>query len=244
MSFLLNETRILRSGSCDMNGEWLPNRILEAMQETADSHSSILGLDGEVMNGLGLVWVLARLKVEFIRPARMNETIHIETWPTPNRHLFYPRSHVFRDESGAIIGRANSLWVTIDLTSRRITKNEFVESKLPKTCENPMVLAMPATVRTPDSEAKIGIVTPSFTDLDVNMHVNNTKYLDWCLNALGTEILKDRCLLSFDINYDLEILPGTKIRTELTLDGDKFVFCGFDGAKKHFSIGGVLSPRA
>ena len=133
--------------------------------------------------------------------------------------------------------------MTLDIAARRITKNEFVDSKLPKTDEPPMVLGMPATVRPLDCDARIGVVTPSFTDLDVNMHVNNTKYLDWCLNALGTEILKNRRLLSFDVNYDAEVLPGAKIRTELTMEGDKFTFCGFDGTKKHFSIGGVLSPR-
>ena len=49
--------------------------------------------------------------------------------------------------------------------------------------------------------------------------------------------------MSFDINYDAEILPGTELRTELTMDGDRFAFSGFSGDKRHFSISGKLAPR-
>ena len=77
----------------------------------------------------------------------------------------------------------------------------------------------------------------------MNRHVNNTKYLDWCVNALGVDVMAENCITAFDVNYDAEILPGSVIRTELTRDGEKFSFCGFNGAKRHFSVGGTLAAR-
>ena len=102
---------------------------------------------------------------------------------------------------------------------------------------------MPATVKALSGDIKAAEIVPQFTDLDINCHVNNTKYLDWCCNALGMDIMKDNCIMTFDVNYDAEILPGVELRTELTVEGDRFAFMGFAGDKRHFSIGGRLAKR-
>jgi len=244
MTKLYTETLELRSPDCDMFSAWTPSAILTAMQETAGVHSALLGLDRAAMDSLNLGWILSRLKVEFTRLPRTGETLTIETWPTPNRHLFFPRSHVFRDASGAQIGCANSLWTTMNLTDRRVEKSDFVISRMPDNSDLAPSAGMPATVKPVNGEPVVGKVISQFTDLDTNGHVNNTRYMDWCMNALGLDALRERCLTTFDVNFDSEILPGSEIRTELTLDGDRFSFIGFDEAgKKHFSIGGTLSPR-
>ena len=102
---------------------------------------------------------------------------------------------------------------------------------------------MPATIRRLDAEALTNILLPQFSEFDLNQHVNNTRYLDWCLNALGVDLLKDQCIKSFDVNYDAEILPDTEVRTELTLKDGRFAFVGFEGEKQHFAVGGMLSSR-
>jgi len=244
MSQKLVTALALRTCHCDMFGHWRPGSILEAMQETAGEHSASYGLSRSVMDGMGIAWVLSRVRVEMKRLPVAGETVTIETYPTPNRHLFFPRSHVFRDETGEEIGTANSLWVLMDLESRRIIKDDRVTEKVPDNRELQPAAGMPATVRAPEGEKQEGSIQPQFTDLDLNRHVNNTKYLDWCLNALGVETLEAACVMRFDVNYEAEIRPGSVIRTELTRSGDGFVFCGFDGDKKHFSIGGTLGERA
>ena len=243
MNNLLIETVRLRSIHCDMCLTWKPSAILETMQETAGAHSDSFGLTHEKMSSWGLAWVLTRLKVEFTRMPVSGETVTIETWPLPNRHMFYPRSHIFRDETGAEVGRAHSLWVIMDLETRRIVKGEQVAAQIEVNSELPAALGMPATVRALPGEPAVGTVLPRFTDLDVNVHVNNTKYLDWCTNALDMEIMREKCIMAFDVNYDAEILYGTPIRTELTMDGDNFAFLGFSEDKRHFGVSGRLAAR-
>lgn len=243
MANIYNETILLKTCECDMGQTWKPGAILEAMQETAGWHACSFGLDHPAMMEMGVAWVLSRLKVEFIRMPAAGEKITIETYPTPNRHLFFPRSHVFRDEKGEEIGRANSLWVTMDIHDRKIVKRDGVLAKMPDNAELKMAAGMPATVRPLDGEVKPGVVIPQYTDLDVNEHVNNAKYLDWCCNALGIEVLREKCIMSFDVNYDMEIRPGCEVRTELTMKDDEFAFCGFVEDKKSFSVGGKLVSR-
>ncbi|MBQ1264990.1 MAG: hypothetical protein IIY04_06170 [Oscillospiraceae bacterium] len=244
MQKIYTETFLLRPAQCDMKNQWRPSAILEIMQDTAGMHSIDIGVDRETLiKENSLVWVITRLHVEMSRMPSAGETITIETYPTTPRHMFYPRSHIFRDEKGEVIGTANSLWVTMDIHSRRIAKSEFVEKMMPDNSDLSPASGMPATVRAMPGDIETGTIEPSFTDLDINEHVNNTKYLDWCLNALGIETMKKKRLHSFDVNYDQEIRPGDSIRTELTRDGDRFAFSGFGDDKKRFSIGGLLIDR-
>lgn len=243
MNKVYQETMELRACHCDMGGLWRPSAIMEAMQETAGAHSTNLGLSRKVMDDMGVAWVLSRVQVDMQRMPHIGERITILTYPTVNKHLFFPRSHVFYDETGAQIGCANSLWLVMDLRERRLVRSQEVLLHMPDNSDRTPAAGMPATVRALPGDVKTGSYTAQYTDLDVNRHVNNTRYLDWCCNALGTAVMDAHALSSFDVNYDAEILPDTGVRTELTRDGLHFVFCGYEGDKRHFGISGTLTPR-
>lgn len=243
MTNIYNQTFKLRTCDCDMRRLWKPSAILRAMQETAEDHINQLGLNHEKMLSIGAAWVVTRIRVEFTRMPGAGEEVLIETYPTSNRHFFFPRSHIFRDKNGAEIGRANSLWVTMDIRNRQIVKLEEVLAKMPYNGDMKMATGMPVTVRIPEMAHRSDCFPVQYTDLDENEHVNNTKYLDWCCNALGLEILRDRCVMSFDVNYDMEICLGSQVRTEIFLKENDFVFTGFVGDKKSFSVGGRLALK-
>ena len=243
MSNTYTTTITLGTRDCDMYGSWKPSAILECMQETAGIHGTAFGCGRNLLDECNLVWVISRVKVQMNRLPRYGETITVETYPTAPRLLFFPRSHIFRSESGEEIGSANSLWVLLDVEQRRIVKSDLVASRMPDNHELKPAAGMPATVRLMEGESLSRTIEPQFADFDLNQHVNNTRYLDWCLNALGTDRLRNQCVKSFDVNYDAEILPGSAVRTELALAADRFAFVGFEGEKQHFAIGGQLQER-
>lgn len=243
MGSIYTETVELRSPGCDMRGAWKPGAILEAMQETAGMHSCIFGLGRDEMARLGLGWVISRLKVEFERVPQVGERVIVETYPTPSRHLFFPRSHIFRDAQGNQLGAAHTLWLVMDLESRRMVKSDEVLAKIPENADMKPATGMPGAVRPLEGEIKRSAIVPQFTDLDSNAHVNNARYLDWCLNALGMEIMREKCVTGFEANYDAELRLGDELRAELTVQGDSFAFCGLSGDRRRFSVGGRLGKR-
>lgn len=244
MSSIYTTSLQLGTRDCDMYGHWKLSAILECMQETAGIHGTQLGCGRNLLDEFGLVWVISRVKVEMSRLPRYGETLTVETYPTAQRLLFYPRSHLFRDASGEVIGSANSLWVLLDVNQRRIVKSDEVTARMPDNRELKPAAGMPATVRLLDAQRTTHTLMPQFSEFDLNQHVNNTRYLDWCLNALGADVLKEQCIKAFDVNYDAEILPGTEVRTELTVKDGRFAFAGFAGEKQHFAVGGILENRA
>lgn len=237
------EEMLLRTCHCDLMGQWRPSAILETMQEMAGMHSELLGVGRNSLIQQGIVWVLTRVEVVMDRYPKVTDQISVETFPMPIRRWFFPRYYIFRDDHGAEIGRAGSLWALLDFKTRKMTKPDMIAHLMPDNSDLLAPLGLPATVTEVSGTLTTGIRRPEYTDLDVNMHVNNTKYMDWCCNALGIDAMKDNCLARFDVNYDMEIRPGQEIRTELRRLGNDFSFCGFEGEQRHFDVGGVLKPR-
>ena len=237
-----SERFALRTSHCDLHGDWRPAAILEAMQETAAAHCARLGIGRDVTDGLGIAWVLSRTRVELTRVPRLGETVSVETWPLTTKHRFVPRVAAIRAADGVQIGAANSLWVLLDMNTRRIVGSDVVLAHLPENRDMPTGPAL-GVVRLPEGEAESRLLTPPYVDFDVNGHVNNTKYLDWACSALGHEAMASRRVAAFTVSYEGEILPGTDVRTELVLSGDQFAYCGFAGERRCFAVSGTLAPR-
>lgn len=158
----------------------------------------------------------------------------------PNRRVFFPRYFVFRDADGRQIGCAGSLWVLLDITTRKMGSPAEIAARMPDNHDLTAPMGMPATVEEIPGAATEASRLPVYTDLDVNGHVNNTRYLDWCCNALGIEVMRNHAMLTFCVNYNQEILPGQEVRTVLHRDGERFSFSGFEGDVRHFDVGGTL----
>ncbi len=229
----------VKTRDCDIYGHWKPSSMLEEMQEVAVSHCEAVSLGRSVTDGLGVVWVLSRCRVELSRTPKNGETVSLETFALPMKHLFFPRVHLLRDADGAAIGGALGYWLMMDVNTRRIVKPEYILEHLPFEDREAPVRA-PMMVRPMDGEPQAVNIQPRFTEFDLNGHVNNARYLDWCWNALGFEALRGRELAAFDVNYDSEILPGCDVRAELCRSGEAFSFCGFLGDKRSFGISGSL----
>ena len=238
------EENVLRAAECDLSSQWKPSAILENMQEMAGKHAELLGVGRNALMQQGMVWVLTRVEVEMDRYPRHTDTVATEPFPMPVRRWFFPRYFIFRDEQGQEIGRAGSLWVLLDVNTRKMARPDTVARLMPDNSDLLAPLGLPATVAEVSGTLQTGVLCPQYTDLDMNGHVNNVKYMDWCCNALGIDTMRGKCLRRFDVNYDMEIRPGQEIRTELRTLGDDFSFCGFEGEQRHFDIGGTLAERA
>ncbi len=233
------ESFTVKTRDCDVYGHWRPSSILEEMQEVAVSHLESEGLGRAVTDGLGVVWVLSRCRVELSRMPEYGDEVSLETFALPMKHLFFPRAHVLRDPEGTPIGGSLGFWLLMDVKTRRAVRPEYIAERLPAEAQTAPVRS-PLTVRALNDTPEAIEILPRYTEFDLNGHVNNARYLDWCWNALGFEGLGGKVLSSFDVNYDGEILPSRPVRGELCREGNAFSFCGFLGDRRSFGISGAL----
>ncbi len=225
----------------DVNARIRPSAILELMQEMAGAHAEMLHVGRTALDPQHLAWVLTRLEVRMERYPLSGEEIEIETFPMPNRRVFFPRYFIFRDAAGNQIGCAGTMWVVLDVNTRKMADPSQIVPLMPDNRDLTAPFGMPAGVEDAPGEITEETRIPVYTDLDMNGHVNNTRYMDWACNALGVDALRTGTLRQFAVNFHQEILPGQEVRTILRKNGNAFSYSGFEGDKRHFDVGGVLT---
>ena len=233
----------IRTLDCDLMGTWRPSAILGCMQEVAGTHSELLGVGRNALLEKDMAWVITRMEVELDRCPHIGETVSMETYPTATRRWFFPRYYLLRDAQGNEFGRAATLWVLLNLKSRRMVQPDAVASLLPDNRDLPMPLGLPAPVTEISGTVETADRVPVYTDLDTNLHVNNTRYLDWACNALGVETMTAYELGRFAVNYNQEVRAGQEVHTVLHRFGTAFSYSGFAGETRLFDVGGVLRER-
>jgi acyl-ACP thioesterase len=108
----------------------------------------------------------------------------VETWPKGVSRLFALRDFVVRTAAGTDAVRATSAWLTLDVESKRprrpqeIMRQEVMLEGEHAIAEMPGKLRLPAELEVADTR------TARYSDLDVNRHVNNARYVDWLFDAL------------------------------------------------------------
>ena len=238
-----DESFKLLTRDCDLKGTWRLSAVLEAMQEAAGAHSLLLGCGREELLKQHIVWVLSRSELHMNRYPRLGETITLHTFPMPNRVYFFPRYYIFTDERGEMIGKAGTLWLLLDTQTRKMLPPGDIARLIPDNRDLTVPMNLPATVGALQGDEFVSEYTPLYTDLDVNGHVNNTRYADWLCNSLGIETMACSEPESVILNYNHEILPHQRISLHRIQKDMHYRLAGYvDGSPPAFEIGGTLRP--
>ncbi len=237
-----DETITIRSRDCDLKGSWRLSAVMEAMQEAAGAHSLLLGCGREELLKKNIVWVLSRSELHMNRYPRIGEKITLHTFPVPNRIYFFPRYFVFTDERGEMVGKAGTLWLLLDTVTRKMLPPGDIARLIPENRDLTVPMKLPATVGNLQGDEFVSDYMPVYTDLDVNGHVNNTRYADWLCNTLGIDLMTEYEPETVIFNYNHEILPSQKVTLHRILREQQYRLAGYVDQSIAFEIGGVLRP--
>ena len=191
--------------------------LLRMAQNAATSHCRLLGTDWDTMSQKGLFWAVTRQRVEITRLPVTGETITIKTWPMPTTKVAYPRATAGYDAEGKELFRLISLWVIVNQTSRTMVLPRKSGVDVEGTIlgnELPIPSGL-SSADLPNSTHR----TVSFTELDLNGHVNNTRYLDWLCDLLPAQFHKTHPVTAATICYHTEALEGQQVTLHWSSEG-------------------------
>ena len=203
------------SADTDRHGRLKPSHILMMLQEVAGDHSALLGTDRDSLMQKDLFWAVIRHRVQIDRLPRHGETIRIETWPIPATRSSFPRSVIAYDAEGKECFRAMSLWVLMDMDKR----NMILPGKSGVTVSGMLTgseLAVPGSMALQNAGQKTER-TVRYTDLDVNGHMNNCRYLDWVADTLPGSFHGAHAVSEFTVNYLSEAREGEALELHYQL---------------------------
>ena len=199
----------------DCFGRMKPSMVLYLAQDIARSHCLELQVDYETLLKQRLFWAVTRHKMVISRLPRSGETIHLETWTMPTTRVAYPRSMVAYDAEGNELFRSISLWVLMDTETRAMVlpgKSGIAVAGTLRGNE----LAAPNSLQ----PGKDGIGTErtvTYSCLDRNGHMNNTRYLDWVDDLLPSSFHREHHAQEFVICYLSEAREGQTLRLNWNL---------------------------
>ena len=204
----------------DMNGNIkLPSLILLSLQ-VSGSQSAQLGVsDKEILEKYNLVWIITEYDIDVIRLPRFAEEITIETEALSYNRLFCYRRFTIYDESGQAIIQMLASFALMDRDSRKVHSVD-PEMVAPYQSEfSKKIIRGPKYTDLDNPTSKDYHVR--FYDLDMNGHVNNSKYLDWIFEVMGADFLMDHIPQKINLKYVKEVRPGGMITSSYELDGSQ-----------------------
>ncbi len=224
----------------DVWGYLKPTSILHICQEVAYMHSSKLGFGFDRLLEIGAAWVLSRVKVEIERLPIWRERITVRTWHKRQSGLFALRDYIFYDQQGEPIIRVTTSWLIINTKTRRITRVDRVFS-----ADEPFKLvsyphdAIEAEAEKVN-ELSDGITLGShrvvYSDMDLNHHVNNAKYMEWACDNSPQQMLSNRFLSHFCLNFNHEATYNEEVTLQSSQDTeDKFIIAGCVSGRSIFT---------
>ncbi len=177
-------------------------------QEVAGHHATALGVGAEYMQANGIVWILSRMSAVLDSRPLAGSGLIVRTWPRGTDRLFAIRDYELLDEAGVTVGRGRSGWLVVDSKSFRPRRPDAVAANLPK---NEDLDSMPdgaLAVPTTDGLEPVASRVVAYSDLDVNGHMNNARYVQWIQDTMDPGALTSASGLRLDINYLAEMKPG------------------------------------
>lgn len=187
---------LIRSEQVDMTRRLRMSELFRIMEEASIAHTEELGCTRDRTLDRGLLWIITRQQAEIEELPAYDEEITVRSWQGDMMHVFFPRFYEI-ERAGKVIVRGQALWMLIDEESRQMIMPEDYDIFIPgRPGSDDMLLApvvIPEELKAEESGNGSGggqvirqdLVT-RFSQVDINGHMNNTRYFDIIDDALYT----------------------------------------------------------
>ena len=202
----------------DMNGHIkLPDVILLSLQVSGMQSIELGVSDKTILEDYNLVWIITDYDIEVVRLPRFAEEITIETEALSYNRLFCYRRFTIYDEAGQELIHMMATFVLMDRDSRKV---HAVEPEIVAPYQSDFDKKL---IRGPKYESLEEPFSKDyhvrFYDLDMNGHVNNSKYLDWIFEVMGADFLTQYIPKKINLKYVKEVRPGGVITSAVERTG-------------------------
>lgn len=208
---------------CMPNGYLKYTDLCNILQLTAAAHSEIGGISFSDMQEFNQAWVLSRMRVEITKLPKWKDTVTVKTWINTLENSRSVRALELYVNGEKFMG-CETFWAVFNTEIRR-----------PETLALPFehFKLYPEHKATQKTFSKINLnnetemafeKTVALSDLDIVNHVNNVKYLEWCLDFVDAKLILNQKIKSFEMNFLKELSLNDKVVIHENLTSDAMIF--------------------
>lgn len=195
---------------CMPNGSLKYTDLCNILQLTAAKHSEIGGISFTDMQEFHQAWVLSKMRVEIIDLPRWKDIVTVKTWI-----ISLENSRSVRAFEMLVNGEkkvfSETFWAVFNTQIRRpealaLPHAHFIKyADLHATSKRVRKIIIPQKMQIVNTRKVV------LSDLDIVNHVNNVKYLEWCLDLVDYQMMLDQKIKSFDMNFTKELMLGDAV---------------------------------
>jgi acyl-ACP thioesterase len=223
--------------------------LLGILQDVAWAHADHLGHGYEATMDEGAIWILSRQKLVVADWPVWRDQLKVRTWVRPVRGPLVHRDYEILVGERKV-GECAAAWLTLDVRTRRPVRPALAGAPLP--CRQDYALAFtPEKIALRQDLAEAARFRVRNSDLDMNGHVNNTRYAQWILDSASPEADRARRVVRYEVNFLTELQVGDAVaidsvplaappngETSLQFQGRRLS----DGAHAFAAVLGVVAP--
>ncbi|MGA9638297.1 acyl-[acyl-carrier-protein] thioesterase [Flavobacterium sp.] len=208
---------------CLPSGRLKYTELCNLLQLTAATHADLGGISFSDMQEFDQAWVLSRMRVEITALPQWRDVVTVKTWINTLENSRSIRALEIYVNNKKIAG-CETFWAVFNTKKRRpellsLPHDHFVLfPNLKATAE-----AFSKIDINPEKEEvfeKIVILS----DLDIVNHVNNVKYLEWCMDLVDEKIILNQEIKSFEMNFMQELSLRDKVVIHENISTKSIVF--------------------
>ena len=214
----------LRSSDVDMHRRLRTSVLFGLMQEAAIAHTEQLGMGREKTLDRGALWIVTLQAAEIRRMPEYDEEVVLRSWPGRTMHVLFPRFCALDTARGEPLVRASALWTLIDSRTRRLVFPERLGVGIEGVSLPEDEIPLPsAPVPIPAEETRD--FTVPFSYVDLNGHMNNTRYFDLAEDCIPAAA-EGRVLRAVGTEFSREARFGESFPLRWGHDGDRWYLAG------------------
>ncbi|TYB31541.1 MAG: hypothetical protein FXF47_02815 [Candidatus Mcinerneyibacterium aminivorans] len=233
MENIWEESFKVRTFDVNINNRIKLNSLINFIQEAAANHATHLKVGRNHLIKENLFWVLSRAKIEIDRYPDLGEEITVRTWPKGIDRLFFLRDLEILDSENNIIANVTTSWLVVDSVKILPQRPSIIRDRFDDYREKEAIKEKLNKISDVENKELCFEKIVKYTDLDVNNHMNNVKYVEQVLNCFSESFYKKYDITELQINFLKQCKYGDNIEVyKKEIEKNKFHVEAFKKGEK------------
>ena len=218
---------IVGPSDADQNQNAKVSALFVYMQDVAMEHAEELGIGKEAVMDKGMLWVITRYSLTIKRLPKYLEEITAITYQGDDMKFIFPRYYIFKDKKGNTLATAAATWMVINRETHQVNFSPFIGKELPHEHmdeEEPL----PEKIQ-PKEVSLIDRRITRNSDVDVNNHLNNTRYIEYIFDSHKLDFYDKHQIKHLLLSYKKEIKINQEVEIYSSSSSPEYIQAKVDG---------------
>lgn len=179
-------TIYIPQADCDLNRHFTLGGILRTVQQMGMEQCNLQNVGTSYLLDFHAAWLLAKVSVEVYTELNDDMQLRVVTDPCKPHHAVYKRITSFYTQNGDLAAQADARWILADTETRKILRRPPEGMSLPYSSD--VTDEHCVDIIKAKELSACGSVRAEYSRVDLNHHLNNTRYADILCDAMPATV--------------------------------------------------------